>query len=293
MASAKEIFLKPISAKESNELVRRTHYSRKVVTNSTMHIGVFMGGKLEGAMQFGPSLDKRKMMGLVEGTGWNDFIELNRMAFGEALPRNSESRALGIAMKMIRKHAPQIKWVISFADAAQCGDGAIYRATGFVLTMIKDSVGNFYLPTPDEIAAHPDFDASDQRWLALKKYATQFRTIHIIFVQAGNRQSKEQLLIKQLFNDKMQGAQNMKGFIKYIGGEPVKGHQLRYIYFIDPSYRERLTVPILPFSEIEKRGARMYKGEAIRESVTRATSIDSDAPSTQDGEGGAVPTVAL
>ncbi len=135
--SAKDILLRPISAQEGNALVRRVHYSGKVVNNSQLHIGVFYQGRLEGAMQFGPSLDKRKIQGLVEGTGWNEFIELNRMAFTDALPRNSESRALSIAMRLLRKHAPHIKWVVTFADGAQCGDGAIYRAAGFVLTSIK------------------------------------------------------------------------------------------------------------------------------------------------------------
>ena len=87
MDSAKDIVLKPITAQEANELVRRVHYSGKVVQNSQLHIGVFYNGNLEGAMQFGPSLDKRKIQGLVHGTGWNDFLELNRMAFSEALPR--------------------------------------------------------------------------------------------------------------------------------------------------------------------------------------------------------------
>ena len=104
------------------------------MNNSQIHIGVFYGGKLEGAMQFGPSLDKRKLQGLVEGTLWNEFIELNRLAFTDNLPRNSESRALAVAMKLLRKHAPQIKWVVTFADGTQCGDGTIYRAAGFVLT---------------------------------------------------------------------------------------------------------------------------------------------------------------
>ena len=40
-------------------------------------------------------------------------------------------------MKLLRKHAPQIKWVVTFADGTQCGDGTIYRAAGFVLTGIK------------------------------------------------------------------------------------------------------------------------------------------------------------
>jgi hypothetical protein len=136
---AKDILLRPITRQEADALIKRVHYSGKVVNNSQLHIGVFYQGKLEGAMQLGPSLDKRKIVGLVEGTGWNEFIELNRMAFSDALPRNSESRALSIAMKMIRKHAPHIKWVVSFADATQCGDGTIYRAAGFVLTSIKEN----------------------------------------------------------------------------------------------------------------------------------------------------------
>lgn len=114
--------------------------------NSQLHFGVYWQGKLEGCLQFGPSLDKRKMLDLVAGTQWHQFIELNRMAFSEALPRNSESRAIAICMKLIKKHAPQIKWVISFADATQCGDGTIYRASGFVLTSIKKNADLLLMP---------------------------------------------------------------------------------------------------------------------------------------------------
>lgn len=45
--------------------------------------------------------------------------------------------------------------------------------------------------------------------------------------------------------------------------------------------------PILPFSEIDRRGAGMYKGQS------RAASIDGDAPGVQPGEGGSTPTAAL
>jgi hypothetical protein len=44
------------------------------------------------------------------------------------------------------------------------------------------------------------------------------------------------------------------------------GYMLRYIYFIDKSCKEKLTVPIIPFSAIDEIGAGMYKGE----NVTRA-----------------------
>lgn len=38
---------------------------------------------------------------------------------------------------------------------------------------------------------------------------------------------------------------------------------LRYVYFIDKSYKDRLSVPIIPFSKIDEYGAGMYKGENV------------------------------
>jgi len=68
------------------------------------------------------------------------------------------------------------------------------------------------------------------------------------------------------------------------GGATVPGFQLRYIYFLDPTAKDRLTVPILPFSEIERRGAGMYKG------IKR----DKQAIGPDQGHsGGAAPTVTL
>lgn len=139
MGEAKSIRVATVRREDAEDAIRRWHYSGCVVQNSQIHMGVFMGGKLLGAMQFGPSLDKRKLQPLVAGTGWNEFIELNRMAFSDALPRNSESRAIAVAMRMIRKNAPHIRWVVSFSDGAQCGDGTIYRASGFVLTGIRQN----------------------------------------------------------------------------------------------------------------------------------------------------------
>ena len=209
MASAKDLVVKPISAKAASTLVKRVHYSGKTVQNSQLHLGVYLSGKIEGAMQFGPSLDKRKIQGLVEGTEWNGFIELNRMAFSERLPRNSESRAIAIAMKLIRKHYPGIEWVISFADGTQCGDGTIYRASGFALTGLRKNT---------TIVTRPDGTIGSE-------------------LSGG----------------------------KHTGGTPIEGFQLRYIYFINPDARQRLTVPVIPFSRIEEVGAGMYKGKPKRE----------------------------
>jgi len=74
MGKAKNIILKPISGQDANAIVKKLHYSGKVVNNSRIHIGVFYNGSLEGAMQFGSPLDKSKVIGLVEDTKWNDLL---------------------------------------------------------------------------------------------------------------------------------------------------------------------------------------------------------------------------
>ena len=238
MGSAKDLIVKVIPSKVAVPFVKEHHYSGKVVNNSNLHFGVFYEGRLHGVMSFGPSLDKSKIQGLVEGTGWNEFIELNRMAFDDVLPRNSESRAISIAMKLIRKNAPQIKWVISFADGCQCGDGTIYRASGFVLTGY--SSGSMW--------KLPGFLAKINGGSVAHRMKVQDKC------SALSRYILERTHGKNLTIEK---------YVEQFGGEILEGKMFRYIYFIDKTYRDRLTVPIVPFSKIDEMGAGMYKGEKV------------------------------
>ena len=238
MGSAKDLIVKVIPSKVAVPFVKTHHYSGKVVNNSNLHFGVFYEGRLHGVMSFGPSLDKSKIQGLVEGTGWNEFIELNRMAFDDVLPRNSESRAISIAMKLIRKNAPQIKWVISFADGCQCGDGTIYRASGFVLTGY--SSGSMW--------QLPDYLVKINGGSVAHRMKVQDKC------SALSRYILEETYGKNL---------TMEKCVEMFGGKILDGKMFRYIYFIDPSYKERLTVPIIPFSKIDEIGAGMYKGEKV------------------------------
>jgi len=299
MGDAKKLLLKPISSKNANAIIKRVHYSGKVVQNTQIHIGVYYNSRLEGAMQFGPSLDKRKLIGLVSNTVWNEFIELNRMAFTDVLPRNSESRAIAIGMKLLRKYAPHIKWVISFADATQCGDGIIYRASGFVLTSIKVNQQLFTLPFSHEldIAQCKNNGLTDadieciKVWLdkiapgngqpVVHKLTVEDRPptalrdavhkitleghphAHKMSIEGDHRSSRVLSNIKMIMRRLTNGGTSAETLFKAIGGHRAKGYQLRYIYFIDKSARERLSVPELPYSEIERMGAKMYKGEKI------------------------------
>jgi len=238
MAGAKDIIIKPIKAGDANRLIKRLHYSGKVVPNSKLHFGAFYNGRLEGALSFGPPIDKRRMINLVSGSKWHSMVELNRMAFSDRLPRNSESRALSVCFRIIRKAYPQIEWIVSFADATQCGDGAIYRASGFVLTQINKNTRMLKLNNGEVVA---------------------YKSLHHKYY-------------------------DMAKFRNQLNPKPIDGFQIRYVYFLNPSARERLTVPEMPFSKIAELGAGMYKGEK------RTPVEDRQKPSD---DGGANPTRSL
>lgn len=233
----KDIKLKVIPSKIANNFVKKYHYSGKVVPNSKLHFGAFYNKILHGVMSYGSPLDKRRTIGLVKNTGWNEMLELNRMAFDDFLPKNSESRCIAISIKLIKKYAPHVKWILSFSDCCQCGDGTIYRASGFFLTNIKKNTTIWEAPN-GKVAT----DISLRLGFNAKKVVVPSMTSH---------QSK-----------KFKGASSMKIF-KEAGYKPLEGYQLRYVYFIDKKKKEDLTVPIIPFSKIKEMGASMYKGKKI------------------------------
>jgi hypothetical protein len=257
--SAKNMRIEGIAAKDANEFVRKNHYSGKVDTRSQLHFGVFWEGRLEGVMQFGPSIDKNKSVGLVRDTRWNAFIELNRLAFTDRLPKNAESRAISVAMRLIKKNAPHIEWCLSYADGTQCGDGTIYRAAGFHLLKITPNKSMWRMPDGDvicKIVLEPGFSP----------HGSQKNTVKSKYGKTGTETSTS--------------------FLKRIGAECLGGYQLKYIYFLNPQAKNRLTVPILDYSEIANQGATMYRGK-------RPDSVITNTSSFHDETGGVNPTSGL
>ena len=232
MGRAKEIIVKVIPSKPANDFIKKHHYSGKVVNNSVLHFGCFLDNRLHGVLSYGNSLDKRKIIGLVEGTRWNEFLELNRMAFDETLPKNSESRCIAISIMLIKKNYPHIKWIISFADGTQCGDGTIYRASGFMLSGILINKNTCRMQSGE--------------------------VIHKMTLESSPTSPRKELDGKSYY-EITGGKYDFNKYVKEVKGIKLAGFQLRYIYLIDKFCK--ITVPILPFSKIDELGAGMYKGQ--------------------------------
>ena len=234
MGRAKEIIVKVIPAKVAVPFVKKHHYSGKVVQNSSLHFGAFLDGKLHGVMSYGSPLDKSKILGIVKDTGWNEMLELNRMVFDDYLPKNSESRCIAISIKLIKKNAPQIKWILSFSDGTQCGDGTIYRASGFVLTNIVTNKNTCKLPNGE--------------------------VIHKMTLESNPTSPRKELNGNSYY--KLTGGKyDFSKYVNEVNGTVLVGYQLRYVLIIDKN--SKLNCPILPFSMIDEMGEGMYKGEKV------------------------------
>ena len=234
MGRAKEILVKVIPAKIANEFVKKHHYSGKVDPRCFVHFGCFLDDKLHGVMQVGPSINKHASINLVKDTSWNGFAELARMAFDDYMPKYSESRCISIMMKLLRKNAPQIEWMVSYADGSQCGDGTIYRASGFDLVGIKKNTSMYKMPNGEVVCGlvfNPGFSPNSKN-----DQSKKFGKVGDMSTWPATR------------------------FLNHIGAEAIPGFQLKYIYFLNKEAKQRLTVPILPFSKIDEMGAGMYLG---------------------------------
>ncbi len=254
--NARDLVVRPIDQALARRTIERLHYSGTTVRNSSVHLGVYAGASLEGAIQLGPPLDREKVLPLVRGSEWDSMLELNRLAFSDALPPNAESRALGVVFRLLRKHRPSLRWVLSFADATQCGDGTIYRASGFVLTAIKRS---------ENIARIPGVGV-----------------IHKMTLESGPARKRADLGGRSYF-EITGGRYDFRGFVAALGGEVLPGYQFRYLRFVDPAWADRLAVPVIPFRDIPPE-ARMLRGQRVG---------SMGGPGHQPADGGSSPTPTL
>lgn len=126
------VSVREVGKDAADRIIREGHYSGSVVWSSSEHFGVFVNGRLSGAMQFGPAMNPASGGAVVLGTGPDQWCELNRLWIADAKPPNTTSRAVAFGLKLLRERRPRTAWVQSFADE-RCGKlGAIYQACSFL-----------------------------------------------------------------------------------------------------------------------------------------------------------------
>lgn len=125
------LMVREISKNRADNIIRKHHYSHKIVNGSYLHFGVYIDGDLVGALQFGPAMNPASGGSVVRGATVDTFLELNRMWLSDTAGRNSESMAIAYCIKCIRAIRPKTQWIQSFADERCGGLGIVYQAANF------------------------------------------------------------------------------------------------------------------------------------------------------------------
>jgi hypothetical protein len=76
---------------------------------------------------------------LVEGAAPDDCLVLTRLWLSDELPKNSESRFIGVVLRSLRKFT-SLRFLVSYADPGQGHLGTIYQATGWVYTGLSEAM---------------------------------------------------------------------------------------------------------------------------------------------------------
>ena len=198
----------PLPIGVAKALLVRMHYLHSLPGGTCLAFGTFVGNRLLGALTWGvgPTNAHR----LVEGATRDDCLTLTRLWLSDELPRNSESRTLGVAVRALRRHT-SVKFIISYADPSQGHVGTIYQASNWLYIGLSK--------------ATPLYDIGDG-------IARHSRSLSHAY-----------------------GSHSIKHFARY--GVDVKkvpqAAKHRYVYFLDPSFRHRLNVSVLPYPK--KAGA--------------------------------------
>ena len=129
------IEVRPISMGTAKGLIERNHDSGSLSGGTRLSFGAFLGSRLLGAITFGagPYNGYR----LVDDAKPMDCLTLTRLWLSDDLPRNSESRVLGVSLRSLKKHT-SLKFLVTYADPAQGHRGVIYQASGWMYTGLSE-----------------------------------------------------------------------------------------------------------------------------------------------------------
>ena len=131
-----QIEIKPISPTVAKTLVVQHHYQHSYPGGTKLSFGVFLGSQLKGAITLG--IGSYLAHSLVDQATLDDCLTLTRMWLSDSLPHNSESKALSLVLRSLRRYTG-MKFIITYADPLIGHVGTVYQATGWLYTGLSSA----------------------------------------------------------------------------------------------------------------------------------------------------------
>ena len=111
------------------------HYSGVGFKKAILNLGIFRkeDNKMVGVLQWGCSFQENIRLDryVKETINKNEYLELNRFSMADSEGKNSESQAISLGIKWIKKNMPHIRLLVSYAGRKEGNYGYIYQATNW------------------------------------------------------------------------------------------------------------------------------------------------------------------
>ena len=132
----RDIWVRRISVKAARPLIATHHYSR-TMPDATREVfaGYFPDNTLAGLIAFGMGAGKNQYVRLLADIADGEYRELSRLWSPDGMPKNTESRLIAAAIRLLD---PSVRLIVSYADPAQGHLGRVYQATNFLYLGMTD-----------------------------------------------------------------------------------------------------------------------------------------------------------
>lgn len=188
--------VKKIPCKIAKDYIRKNHYSHGCHNGPSPCYGLFDGDKLIGVLMFATPCSEA-VRASVFGEQYKDCVtELHRLHILDVTPKNTESWFISRCLKLLKQDKPQIKAVLTFADATEGHTGVIYKATNAYrigttgkATFYLDENGRLRHPRQCGVNITKEMAAS-RGWKPVKREAKN----RYLYLLPENKREKKQLI---------------------------------------------------------------------------------------------------
>ncbi|HNX02173.1 MAG TPA: hypothetical protein PLE33_06015 [Candidatus Cloacimonas sp.] len=182
--------VKPIDNQMAIHYIVREHYLHNFKGDILISFGIYQEEKLSGVLIYGECWNVGRFKKIVKGK----FVELLRMHLSDDLPKNSESRAISLTIKCIRKQFPELRHIFTYGDGVKNGIGICYKGANFAFvekthypfSRIDPATG---LEMTKEEAIRLNILEHWQNW----DYLPGYQYLYIYDIKRSDRSKKEKL----------------------------------------------------------------------------------------------------
>ena len=135
MIENKRYFIDQINSSKAYQFTSAWHYSGVGFKKAILNLGVFRkeDNLLVGVLQWGCSFQEKIKLDryVKEPIEKSEYLELNRFCMADSEGKNSESQAISLGIKWIKKYRPNVRLLVSYSGRKEGNYGYIYQATNW------------------------------------------------------------------------------------------------------------------------------------------------------------------